>query len=230
MQDRPVTIFSYSLLAVIAFGVTGCSDQGDYGRHDPSLFSKTYTSSIASARHYLGEERDYDLPLTASEDALRTRALDMAAIQYIGIAAQIIPSPDGDGFSHVAAIIEDVKVDHQRFSSFVEAARKVMQIDEARADRLHGLDALTARRQSTAATERRGRNNQLMRDGVRTMRERSKTYRELLVQLPVERPDVPLGELQTAYEAFHEDVVQFHGEIDQRAHMKLGQSARSSTK
>lgn len=214
----------------MAFSVAGCSDQGDYGRHDPSLFSKTYTSSMGSVRHYLGEEQDYDLPLTASEDALRTRALDMASIQYVGVAAQIIPAHNGDGFSHVAAIIEDVKVDHQRFSRFAEAAKKVMAIDEARAARLKGLDALTARRQSSAADERRGRNNLLIRDGVRAMRERSTDYRELLVQLPVERPQVPLGELQSAYDAFHEEVVLFHGEIDQRAHMRLGQNGKPSVK
>ncbi len=230
MQDRPASIFSYILLEAMAFGIAGCTDQGDYGRHDPSLFSKTYTSSIASARHYLGEEQDYDLPLTASEDALRTRAYDMASIQMIGVAAEIIPARDGDGFARVAAIIEDVKVDHQRFLRFVEAARKVMAIDEARAIRLKGLDALTARRQSFAANERRGRNDLLIRDGVRAMRERSTKYRELLVQLPVERPEVPLGELQSAYDRFHEEVVLFHGEIDQRAHLQLGESRRKSMK
>ncbi len=230
MQDRPASIFSYTLLAVMAFGIAGCTDQGDYGRHDPSLFSKTYTSSIASVRHYLGEEQDYDLPLTASEDALRTRAYDMASIQMIGVVAEIIPARGGDGFARVAAIIEDVKVDHQRFLHFVEAARKVMAIDEARAIRLKGLDALTARRQSFAANERRGRNDLLIREGVRAMRERSTKYRELLVQLPVERPEVPLGELQSAYEGFHEEVVLFHGEIDQRAHMRLGESRKKSMK
>ena len=230
VQDRPASIFSYCLLVVIAFGVAACSDQGDYGRHDPSLFSKTYTSSLAAAHHYLGEEQDYDLPLTASEDALRTRALDMASIPFAGVAAQNPVPMGGDGFAHVAAIVHDVKVDHQRFSSFIEAARKVMQIDEARADRLKGLDALTAKRQLFAATQRRGRNELLIREGVRTIRERSNTYRELLVQLPVERPDIPLGELQTAYEAFHEDVVQFHGEIDQRVHMRLGASGKTFKK
>ncbi len=228
VQDKPATIFSYLLLTSIAFGFSGCSDRGDYGRPDPSLLSKTYTSSIASARHYLGEEQEYDLPLTASEDALRSRALDMASIQYAGVAALVILPRTGDGFSYVAAITQDVKVDHQRFSSFVEAARKVMLIDEARADRLMGLDALTARRQDFAATQRRGRNNLLIREGVRAMRERSAQYRTLLVQLPVERPEVPLLELQTAYDRFHEEVVLFHGEIDQRAHMKLGQTGKIS--
>ncbi len=230
MQDRPATIFSYCLLAAMAFGIAGCSDQGDYGRPDPSLFSKTYTSSIASVRHYLGEERDYDLPLTASEDALRIRALDMASIRNIGIVTQFRPAPSGDGFARVAALIADVKVDHQRFSHFVEAAKKVMAIDEARADRLRGLDALTARRQSLAANERRGRNDLLIREGVRSMRERSAEYREQLMHLPVEWPEVPLGELQSAYERFHEEVVLFHGEIDQRAHLRLGDSARQSRK
>ncbi|MCP4934283.1 MAG: hypothetical protein GY927_08790 [bacterium] len=230
VQDGPATIFFYALLVVMALGVAGCSDRGDYGRHDPSLFSKTYTSSIASARRYLGEEQDYDLPLTASEDALRTRALDMVAIRRTGVVAQIIPARSGDGFAHVAATIEDVKVDHHRFSRFMEAAKKVMAIDEARAGRLKGLDALMSQRQAFAVVERRGRNNLLIRDGVRLMRERSTQYRELLVQLPVERPEVPLGELQSAYDGFHEEVVLFHSEIDQRAHMRLGQNGKQSAK
>ena len=230
VQDRSARIFFLPLLALLSIGISGCSNQGDYGRHDPSLLSKTYTSTLSTAQHFLGEERDYDLPLTASEDALRTRADDLRSIPFAGVLAEVVPPSGSDGYSHVAAITENLKVDHQRFGSFVEAARKVMQIDEARANRLEGLDALTARRQLHAATERRGRNDLLIRNGIRTMRERSAKYRQTLLHLPVEQPDVPLGELQAAYEAFHEDVVQFHSEIDQRAHMKLGASSKTLKK
>ncbi len=210
--------------------VTGCSDRGDLGRHSPSLISKTYTSTLAKAYEVLGEPEDYDLPLTAAEDALRLRAQDMASMGTSGVISQIVRPLHGDGFSRVEAITEDLKVERQRFGRFVEAARQVMRIDQARARVLEGLDAIAARRQKSVAVERRGRNDQIIRQSVRTMRERSLDYQELLKALPVEYPDVPLRELQNAYEAFHEDVVRFHAEIDKYAYMKLGRGRQKSYK
>jgi len=211
-------------------GLAACSDRGDLGRSSPSLISKTYTGGLNQARQWLGEEEDYDLPLTAAEDALRKRADDMEAIRYIGVASRVVKTYTGDGYSHVSALTQDLHVDRQRFADFIAAARTVMQIDEARNRRLQGLDALTARRQLSVSLRRRGLNDRLIRNGVRAMRFRARAYKKLLQQLPVEWPQVPLNELQDAYEEFHEDVVRFHGEIDQRAHNRLGQKLSSSYK
>jgi hypothetical protein len=225
VQNRPATRYIFSLLSfLIASATGGCSDRGDLGRHSPSLVTKTYTGAFSKAREFLRVDDDYDLPLTAAEDALRSRAEDLQAISYAGVLAEIVRPPGSDGFSRVEAIVQDVRVDRKRFAGFVEAARQVMLIDDRRHTLLKGLDALTARRQYGIAVKRRGQNNQLIRDGVRTMRERSKNYAETLKYLPVEWPDVPLARLQDAYEDFHEDVVRFHAEIDQKAHMKLGKS------
>lgn len=214
----------------MTFGASGCSDRGDLGRHSPSLVSKVYTGTLAKAKDYLGEDVDADLPLTAAEDALRSRSQDMQSIRYSGVISQIVRAPGGDGFSRVAAMTQDLRVDRQRFASFVEAAGKVMQIDNARRTRLKGLDALTARRQSSMVAERREINDKLIRNSVRAMRERSDNYRQNLQLLPVELPNVPLTELQTAHDDFHEDVVRFHAKIDQRAHGQLGRNAKVSLK
>lgn len=219
---------AFFILILLPLG--GCSDQGDLGRHSPSLVSQTYTGALNKTKIFLGEDEDYDLPLTAAEDALRTRARDMQSIRYAGIVGQIIPARNGDGFLHVAAIMRDVEVDRQRFKRFGEAARKTMHIDDVRHERLAGLDALTARRQFSVATARRGENNRLIRSGGRAMRKRSRRYRQVLERLPVEYPQVPLASLQAVHEDFHEDVVRFHAEIDQHAHMQLGRPARASLK
>ncbi len=227
VQDRyPLRTTSLFFFLFLPLSLGGCSDQGDLGRHSPSLISTTTTASLNKVRRLLGEEEDYDLPFTAAEDALRSRARDMLAVRYAGLVSQTVPALHGDGFLRVAAIIEDLKVDRQRFAGFVQAARKVMQIDEARYERLAGLDALTARRQASVARKRRARNDELIRNGVRGMRERSLRYRQFMTRLPVEYPDVPLDELQAAFEEFHEDVVRFHAQIDRRAHRLLGTSSR----
>ncbi|MCF6198083.1 MAG: hypothetical protein L3J67_01580 [Hyphomicrobiaceae bacterium] len=202
-------------------GLAACSDRGDLGRSSPSLISKTYMGGLNKARQWLGEEEDYDLPLTAAEDALRKRARDMETIRYVSVATRVAKTYTGDGYSHVSTLTQELHVDRQRFIDFIAAARKVMQIDEARNRRLKGLDALTARRQMSISLKRRGLNDRLIRNGVRTMRARARAYKKLLRQLPVEWPQVPLAELQDVYEDFHEDVVRFHGEIDQRAHNRL---------
>ena len=230
MLDRsaPQTIFSILSVALL-FGIGGCSDQGDLGRHSPSLLSKTYTSSLVRAKEFLGEDH-YELPLTAAEDALRSRTGDIQSVTSGGVISQIVRPLSGDGYSYVAAIIQDLKVDRQRFDGFTQAARKVMQIDDARAERLSGLDAITARRQRALVEKRRGRNDLLIRNGVRAMRLRSDDYQKNLKQLPIEYPDVPLEEIEEAFELLHEDVVRFHGEIDQHAHQRLGKSGRASLK
>ncbi len=223
-------ICSVVCAGLVLSGLAGCSDRGDLGRSSPSLISQTYTGGYNKARQWLGEEEDYDLPLTAAEDALRMRARDMEAIRYVGVASHVAKSYTGDGYAQVAALTQELKVDRQRFADFVEAARKVMQIDAARSRRLQGLDALTTRRQLSVSLRRRGLNDRLIRNGVRAMRFRTKAYKKLLRQLPVERPEVPLTELRQAYEDFQEDVVRFHGEIDQRAHNRLGRTASTSFK
>jgi len=222
--------FSVVSAVLVLTILAGCSDRGDLGRSSPSLISKAYTGGYNKARQWLGEEEDYDLPLTGAEDALRMRAHDMEAIRYIGVASRVVKTYTGDGYAHVAALTQDVQVDRQRFAGFVKAARKVMLIDEARSRRLQGLDALTTRRQLSVSLRRRALNDRLIRDGVRAMRFRTRAYKKLLRQLPVERPEIPLYELREAYEDFQEDVVRFHGEIDQRAHNRLGGSARASFK
>ena len=215
------------LFVVTTLALAACSDRGDLGRHSPSLISRTWTGSLDRARLFLGREEDYDLPLTAAEDALRIRARDMQAISYSGLISQVIPARSGDGFYRVQALIEDLKVERQRFDRFCVAARKVMKIDDARRERLAGLDALTARRQQAVARERRGENDRLIRNAIRLMRRRSGKYRQLLARLPVELPQVPLAELQGAHEAFHEEIVRCHAMIDQHAHRWLGRSRLS---
>ena len=194
------------------------------------MITRAVAKTYDVAREFVGEEKDYDLPLTASEDALRNRVANLGTIGLVSLLSETAPALGRDGFSRVGSMTDDIKVDHQRFTSFVEAANNVMRIDEARESRLRGVDALTARRQAKLVAERRERNNRLIRNGVRSARERSEQYREILMGLPVEYPDVPLEELQIAYEAFHEDVVRFHAKIDQLAHMKLGASDKSSLK
>ena len=230
MHDRPLASLRFSTLAVfMALGFSGCSDKGDLGRHSPSLLSKTYTGTLARAKEYLGEDH-YDLPLTAAEDALRSRVRDIQSFASSGVITQIVRARSGDGFSYIEALTQDLKVDRQRFSEFIEAARKTMQIDDARDVRLQGLDAITARRQLAVVMKRRQRNDLLIRNGVRAMRLRSDDYQKTLRQLPVEYPDIPLEGIEAVYELFHEDVVRFHGEIDQHAHKRLGRSHRAALK
>ena len=226
---KPIRIF-IALLGLCLPVLTGCANQGDLGRSSPSLLAKTYVSGLNRARHLLGEEEDYDLPLTAAEDALRVRHDDLLALRLAGVVGRVIRAHRGDGFAHVEALIEDLRVDHQQFLAFVTAARKVMRIDEARHRRLADLDALGARRQLLRVRQRRATNDGLIREGVRAMRLRSQAYERLLRDLPLEWPNVPLDELRDAYEKFHEDVVLFHGEIDRRAYEKLGQSDHISYK
>lgn len=229
MQDKPALRYIASLFLLLTPLILGGCAEGDLGRHSPSYVSKTVFGALNKARQFVDAE-DYDLPLTAAEDALRRRAKDLYSIRHVGIISQAIPARSGDGYSVVASIITDLKVERQRFARFVMAARKVMRIDDLRRERLAGLDALMARRQSVVATERRARNNWLIREGVRTMRERVEEYREVIMRLPVEYPHVRLRELRAVHEDFQEDVFQFHSEIDERAHMQLGRGARSSYK
>ena len=231
VQDRSDARYGIPLaLTLVMIIAGGCSDRGDLGRHSPSLVSKTYSSSLAKAKALLRQDEDYDLPLSAAEDALRSRAQDLQSIRYGGVVSQIIRPKSGDGYARVSAITQDLKVERQRFSLFVVAARKVMQIDEARKSRLTGLDALTARQQSAIAKRRRAANDRLIRNGVRSMRERSDEYRLVVRRLPVERPQIPTEELQVAYEELREDVVQFHAEIDHHAHVRLGAKSAGSYK
>ncbi len=218
------------LLVIVLTALGGCSDRGDFDRHSPSLVSRTYAKALGSIRQFAGEREDYDLPFTAAEDAMRNRVADLLSIRRSGVISQSIRARNGDGYMHIAAITEDIRVERQRFADFVEAARKTMQIDDARAARLAGLDALTARRQASLARERRRQNDRLIRDGVRSMRARSRQYDRIIRRLPVEWPEVPLQEIRNAHEELHEDVVRFHGEIDRHAHMRLGRVAQNAFK
>lgn len=229
MPDMRLPVRQILILALLP-ALAACAAEGDLGRHDPSLVTTTYATVAGEVRERLHFIQDEELPLTAAEDALRDRAADLVAISRVGMPAERVRPRRGDGIARIEAFRDDIEVDTQRFRRFMRAADKVMQIDDARERRLRGLDALAATRQREAVKRRRWRNAELIRNGVRLMRERAEGIKYELKRLSVARPDVPLDEVEEAYEVFNEDVVRFHARIDQSDYLRLGEGGKGRYK
>lgn len=231
MQDRVNRKFNRFrgwclVLPALALPVLGgCSAKGDLGREaPPSLVLRGYGQAESGVRRLIGRDEIPVLALTAAEDALRAGATDLAAPRFAGA---LFESPRGDGFAEVEALIFDLRVERDRFMEFVRAARKVIEIDEARERRLQGLEAFEQRRQYANVRERQLENVELIRNGLRDMRRQLKHQSSRMKRLSVSYPDVPLAEAEAAYTLCKEDVVSFHAEIDHRAYLQLGAGGAS---
>jgi hypothetical protein len=218
------------MLALFAPVLGACSDMGDLGRRSPSLLSRTYDDAAAAAQRMAGLEESYDLPLTAAEDALRTRHEDLRALARASLVSRMLRKVRGggeDGFGHIEALTGDIEVERERFGMFVKAARRVMLIDAARLHRLEGLSAIKAARQRRAVRARARENSGLIRHGVRLMRRHVGLYRRHLAALPIEWPDVPLAGIESAFDKLNNDVIGFHAELDEKAYQRLAHGGDS---
>jgi hypothetical protein len=212
VQDR-IRLAPILGLAVALLPLAGCVERGDLGRERRTVFLQDAVTNFDHVREFLAVDVPPELPTSAAEDALRQGVYDLSVLDR---KAALYHGRHGDGYGFVEELIVDLRADRQEFQRFMVAAQRTLEIDDARTQRLKGVEALEARRKYALVKERRRENDELVHTGLRLMRALLADEHSRLQQLSIDFPDVPLVEAEHIYDDCMDGIITFHAAVDQR--------------
>lgn len=231
------------LPAALAFVLSACAVQGDFGRPEPPTFMERLVHFPASERLSFPRSRKGEPALTADEVEMRETAYRLRTeihnFKPVGhkrysdenYANHLTRQGDGYGPARMARIDHELHADHQALTLFDQAARRVLAADMERIKAMHEEAPYL-----TAGDTRQGRsrirdNYAFVEETFVDIRERIVAYEYAIDRTRIETPGVSTAGVMSSLNHLRDRAASLQYELYQTlalAGQKTGLDRRAS--